>query len=89
MEALGYKQNESVIKQDNKSAILLEENGKRSSSQRTRAINIRYFYITDQIKKGNVRVDYCGTNEMVADYMTKPLEGGAFTKLWNIIMGGD
>jgi len=35
------------------STILLLENGKSSSTKRTRALNIRYFYLTDQIEKGN------------------------------------
>ena len=40
----------SVLQQDTTSSIRLEENGKRSSTKRTRHINIRYFYITDKIK---------------------------------------
>lgn len=46
MKEHGYDEESSIIKQDNKSIILLEENGKKSLSQRTRAINIQYFYIT-------------------------------------------
>jgi hypothetical protein len=77
----------NVLYQDNKSAILLENNGKRSSSQRTRAINIRYFFVTDQIEKGNLTVEYCPTDEMVGDYMTKPLHGGKFTYFKPLVMG--
>jgi len=40
-----------TIYQDNKSTILLAENGKSSSSKRTRHINVRYFFIADKIKK--------------------------------------
>ena len=61
--------------QDNKSTMLLLNNGKRSSSQRTRAFNIRYFFLTDQIKKNHLAVKYCSTTKMVADYMSKPLQG--------------
>ncbi len=78
MEAQGYEIKENILYQDNKSTILLAKNGKRSSSKRTRAINIRYFFLTDQIEKGNLTVEYCPTEGMVADYMTKPLQG----KLW-------
>ena len=74
MEAQGYDV-ENILYQDNKSTIKLLENGKRSSSKRTRAINIRYFFLTDQIEKGNLRVEYCPTKEMWADYLTKPLQG--------------
>ena len=58
---------------DNKSAILLEKNGKKSSSSRTRALNIRYFFVTDQVEKGNLTIEYCPTDEMLGDFMTKPL----------------
>jgi hypothetical protein len=43
LEAQGYGVNESIIYQDNKSTILLAENGKASSGKQTRHINIRYF----------------------------------------------
>jgi hypothetical protein len=77
-----------VVYQDNKSAILLEKNGKRSSSKRTRAINIRYFFVTDQVEKKTLRVEYCPTGEMVSDFMTKPLQGLLFDKFKKKIMGG-
>jgi len=41
----------TTIYQDNKSTILLAENGKSSSSKRTRHINVCYFFIADKIKK--------------------------------------
>ena len=87
MEAQGYKVKKNILKQDNKSTILLLENGKKSSSKRTRAINIRYFFLTDQIEKGNLTVDYCPTAEMIGDYFTKPLQGKLFDKLRKQIMG--
>jgi hypothetical protein len=75
------------VHQDNKSAILLERNGKRSSSKRTRAINIRYFFITDQIAKGNVEIKYCPTNLMIGDFFTKPLQGKKFEFFRDLILG--
>jgi hypothetical protein len=50
--------------QGNKSAILLETNGKKSSGKRTRALNIRYFFLTDQVEKGKVTIVYCPTDDM-------------------------
>ena len=44
MEAQGYKIRENILYQDNKSTILLLNNGKASLGKRTRAINIRYFF---------------------------------------------
>ena len=53
----------------------------------TRHINIRYFLITDKIKKGEISVDYCPTEDMLADYFTKPLQGSLFRRLRNAAMG--
>jgi hypothetical protein len=57
------------------------------TSKRNRALNIRYFFMTDQIERGNVIVEYCPTGEMVADYFSKPLQGQLFKKFHRAIMG--
>ena len=54
---------------------------------RTKHINVRYFFITDRISKGEVRVEWCPTKDMVADFMTKPLQGSAFREFRDLIMG--
>jgi hypothetical protein len=63
LKAQGYGVTDNIIFQDNKSTMLLERNGKASSSKRTKHINIRYFFITDQISKGEVRVKWCPTSD--------------------------
>ena len=45
----GYMINDNVIYKDNQSVIILENNGRRSISKRTRHINIRYYFIIDRI----------------------------------------
>jgi hypothetical protein len=88
LEAQGYKVNDNVIFQDNQSTMLLERNGKASSSKRTKHINVRYFFITDRISRGEVQVlEWCPTGDMVADFMTKPLQGSTFKKFRDLIMG--
>jgi hypothetical protein len=87
MEAQGYPIDENILYQDNQSAILLEKNGKRSSTKRTRALNIRYFFLTDEVEKGNLIIKHCPTDEMVGDFFTKPLTGEKFSKFRDIIMG--
>ena len=87
MEEQGYKIKKNILYQDNKSTILLENNRKLSSGKRTRAINTRYFFLTDQIKQGNVKIEYCLTKDMIGDYMTKPLQGELFYKFKRAIMG--
>ena len=83
----GYGVEENILYQDNRSAILLERNGKASSSKRTKHINIRYYFVTDRIQKGELKFEWCPTQEMVGDFMTKPLQGGAFRKFRDHIMG--
>jgi hypothetical protein len=40
---IGYEIENNILYQDYKSTILLENNGKKSSSKRNRALNIHYF----------------------------------------------
>ena len=89
LEHQGYKTNTSTVYQDNKSAILLEENGRASSGQRTRHINIRYFFVKDRVLSKEVKIEYCPTNEMIGDFFTKPLTGTKFIEFKKLIMGHD
>ncbi len=57
--------------------MLLEQNRKASRSKHTRHINI------NQIVKGEVQVEWCPTQDMVANFMTKPLQDLEFKKFDN------
>ena len=72
--AQGFK-SKTIVNRDNTSSMKLEMNGKASSGKRTRHFNIRYFYVTDLIKRDIMSIKYCPTEDMMADYMTKPLVG--------------
>ena len=89
LEAQGYPVKPVTIHQDNMSTMLLANNGRASSSKRTRHINIRYFFITDRIGRREVAVKYCPTDDMIADFYTKPLNGSKFRKFRNLIMNCD
>ena len=86
LQAQGYDAINSVLYQDNQSAILLENNGRKSSGRRTKHINMRYYFITDRIRKKELHVEYCPTQLMVADFYTKPLQRALFVKFRAIIM---
>jgi hypothetical protein len=64
----------------------LEQNGKASSGKRTRHFDIKYFYVTDLVSCKEVNIEYCSTDEMIADYMTKPLVGSKFKLFRDLIM---
>ena len=68
------------------SIILLGENIKKSYIKRNWGINICNLFITDQIKKGGLNVEYCPTAEMIAFFMRKPLQRKIFQKYRVLIM---
>ncbi len=65
--------------QDNQSTICLARRGK-STSNRTRHVAIRYFFIRYffRMDSGEVEISYLPTERMVADFFTKPLQGAVF-----------
>jgi hypothetical protein len=87
LEAQGYDIIENVFHQDNQSAIRMEKNGRASAGQKSRHINIRYFFIKDRILDGDMDVIYCPTELMLADFYTKPLQGSLFKKFRSVILG--
>jgi hypothetical protein len=89
LKAQGITVVDTVLYQDNKSSILLEKNGKASSGKRTRHINIRFFFVADRVANGDLRIEHCPTEDMVADYFTKPLQGAPFYKLRDQVMNID
>ena len=85
--AQGHDVEENLTSQDNKSAISLEENGKRSSGKRTWAVNMRCFVMTDQIEKDNVKIVCCPADDMAGDFMTKGAQGLKSGKFRKVIVG--
>jgi len=59
---------------DNRSAIAMSRD--LAFHRWTKQIDIRYHFIRDLITKGEVQLKYCGTNQQIADIMTKSLSPG-------------
>ena len=88
LDVQGYGVKENKVFQDTQSAILLEKNERHStSSHHTCHINIHYFFVADQVEKGTLRIEYCPTKSMLADYMLKPLQGPLFQKFKDQLLG--
>ena len=87
LEAQGCPLRNSYFEQDNQSAIRLEQNGRGSASQRSRHINIHYFFITDCLDTDNITLRYCQTDHMLADFLSKPLQGTLFRKFRDVLLG--
>ena len=74
MEAQGYEIQETTFHQDNKSSIQIENNGLISCGQKSHYINVRYCFLKDRLTGNNIKVIYCPTERMVADFMSKPVQ---------------
>ena len=86
MKYQDFKVKLNIIYQDNTSTMKLQNNGKLSAGKRTRHFDIKLFYISDLISRDEVEVRYCPTNDMIADYMTKPLVGTKLKRFRDLIM---
>jgi hypothetical protein len=87
IETQGFKVEECILNQDNLSAMLLEKNGKQSSSKGTKHIRVHYFFIKDRVSVKDLSIHHCPTEEMLTDHFTKPLQGAPFRKFRANIQG--
>jgi len=87
MEAQGYKLRSNTLAQDNQSTMRMATNGKSSCTSNSKHISIKYFWVTDRVKNGNIEVVHCPTRQMMADYFSKPLQGELLHLFCNVIMG--
>ena len=60
--------NEDIICQDNKSIMLLMNNGIYLAGKGSEYIHVQYFCITDWIKNKELKIIYCPTEELIADF---------------------
>ena len=78
MEAQGHNVKQNIMFQDNQSNMKFMINGKKLSTKRSKHISVKYFFMHDVIKHGDMSVEYCPTGDMWAYVLTKPLEGQPF-----------
>ena len=69
--------------------MLIQGNGFLSRRRISRHIDIRFFFIKDRINSGEIEITFCGTHDMVAYFLTKPLQGEKFRSFRNTIIGLD
>lgn len=80
LEELGYPTAPAIVYEDNKSTITLAKDG-LTSTNRTKHMNVRYFYIKELIDNGKVKLEYLPTSQQLADLLTKPVLGSQFIEL--------
>ena len=65
----------------------MESNGMKSAGDKSRHINIRFFFIKDVLDREGIELLHCPTERTIADFYTTPLHGSLFKLVRNIIMG--
>jgi hypothetical protein len=66
----------NIIYQDSTS---WSKTAKRVPEKEQDIFDIKYFYVPDLISRDEVEIEYCSTDEMLADYSTKPEVGRKFS----------
>jgi hypothetical protein len=69
---------------DNQSTQALSKNGVKS--ERTKHVDIKYHFVTDEITKGNVALQWVSTHEQLADVLTKALGAQSHKKIIDQLM---
>jgi hypothetical protein len=86
LEAQGYTITTNIVYQDNMSTLSLAKNGYVSSLKRTKHIKAKYLYIRHYHNSGELELQYCPTDMMWADVLTKPLQGSKFQRFRAFLM---
>ena len=80
LEDFGLEQRRpTVLHEDNQAAIAISTNPVNHS--RVKHIDTKYHFIRDQVEHGTILLQYCPTEQMVADILTKPLAREHFGQL--------
>jgi hypothetical protein len=66
----------TMIYCDNQSCVKLSEN--LVFHDKSKHIEIKYYYICDKVQKGEVKLQYISIDEKITDILTKPLSKGKF-----------
>jgi hypothetical protein len=87
MRAQGYPPLENFLEQDNESAIKLATNGRTSAGAKSRHLDIRYFWIKENLETMGINVRHCWTLKMLGDFFTKPQQGTLFRTMRDVVLG--
>ena len=86
MTEQGYGESVTKLLQDNTLTITLIT--KRGGKYRTKYLRVRQATIHDQIKELCIEVQYVATGSMLADLLSKPLQGSLFRGLVKCVLKG-
>ena len=83
--AQGHSMAPATLYQDNTSTMAMIAKG-RATSERTRHVNIRYFFVKDRVDAGEIVIEHMPTRLMIADILTKPLQGELFREMRDALL---
>lgn len=77
---LGFPQRQATILHcDNQAAISLAKNPEHR--EKTKHVDVRLMFVREHIKHKEIQLEYCGTENMLADILTKGVPNHQFVKL--------
>ena len=85
LENQGIFVNLPVILQDNMSTITLATKG--GGKHRNKHLRSRQAWVRERVKNKEVEIKYLNTKQMVADALTKPLQGELFRNTTRHMLG--
>src|SRR4051812_16050477 len=66
--------------------IFLKSNGRKSARKWLHHLNIHFFFIADQKEKQKISIQFCPTNKIIGNFLTKPLHRKKFKDFCQTIM---
>ena len=85
VKSLKFETEVPIVMQDNDSTIVLLKGGK--GKYRTKHLKVRQAHFKELIDSGVIRVEYMSTKLMLADPLSKPLQGTLFRYLTSSVFG--
>lgn len=84
LKEMNFSQEKATnIRVDNKSAIELAKNPVHH--ERSKHIDVRFHFIREHVKNGDVEMTHVASRDQVADIFTKPLPAELFNKFKNLL----
>ena len=80
LEAQGYECKQTILHQDNTVQCCWRRMAEKVQANGQDTLTFVIFYITDKVRNGDFKIKHCPTDDVIADFMTKPLMGVKFKK---------
>lgn len=86
LRSLGFEQKEpTIIWDDNQGCIAMAKNP--TQHKRTKHIDIRFHFVREVVARGDIKLRYIGTEDQVADLLTKSVPKGTMQRLRPMLLG--